>query len=291
LVFFQNRHLRAFAINSYRVYAHGVFFLPGPRIFLNSVPKAGTHFLRTLLTELPWVMLSGVHIRMWHAHRADVPMSCAPDFCLDPDAFGRRLRAAHGGQIVTAHLPWRPEAEPVLTDLGVKTIFLIRDPRDIVVSQLHYMLGLRRHRLHKRMSTGFASDRERLMACITGAAPRAGRDWIPAIDLYLDESMGWLRCSDVHVTRFEDLIGARGGGDAQRQRNEIKAIAAHLGRPLDDPAVDRIVKRVANRKSFTFRKGRIGDWRNHFTEEHKAVFKERAGKHLIQLGYEAGLDW
>jgi hypothetical protein len=40
-----------------------------------------------------------------------------------------------------------------------------------------------------------------------------------------------------------------------------------------------------------FRKGRPGDWINHFTDEHKALFKELYPEILIRLGYESSNDW
>jgi hypothetical protein len=40
-----------------------------------------------------------------------------------------------------------------------------------------------------------------------------------------------------------------------------------------------------------FRKGRPGDWVNHFNDEHKALFKELYPDILIKLGYETSNDW
>jgi hypothetical protein len=40
-----------------------------------------------------------------------------------------------------------------------------------------------------------------------------------------------------------------------------------------------------------FRKGRPGDWVNHFTNDHKAQFKALYPNILQQLGYEASNDW
>jgi hypothetical protein len=40
-----------------------------------------------------------------------------------------------------------------------------------------------------------------------------------------------------------------------------------------------------------FRKGIAGDWRNVFTKQHKAIFKEYAGELLVELGYERDNDW
>ncbi len=40
-----------------------------------------------------------------------------------------------------------------------------------------------------------------------------------------------------------------------------------------------------------YRKGVAGDWRNHFTERHVAVFKERYNDLLLLYGYESDADW
>jgi hypothetical protein len=44
-------------------------------------------------------------------------------------------------------------------------------------------------------------------------------------------------------------------------------------------------------KSPTFRSGKTGEWKKHFTAEHKSIFKHTAGDLLAKLGYEAGGDW
>ena len=44
-------------------------------------------------------------------------------------------------------------------------------------------------------------------------------------------------------------------------------------------------------KNSFLRKGIIGDWRNHFSNEAKIVFDRYAGKALIQLGYEKDHSW
>jgi sulfotransferase 6B1 len=44
-------------------------------------------------------------------------------------------------------------------------------------------------------------------------------------------------------------------------------------------------------KSPTFRSGKTGEWKKHFTDEHKKIFKEVAGDLLIKLGYEKDNNW
>lgn len=47
---------------------------------------------------------------------------------------------------------------------------------------------------------------------------------------------------------------------------------------------------VEDKKSH-LRKGTPGDWKNHFTEDHKDEFKSRYGDILIMLGYEKDKKW
>ena len=103
--------------------------------------------------------------------------------------------------------------------------------------------------------------------------------------------MQWIGRPGVLVCRFEDLVGERGGGSVERQLRGIEMIGEHIGRPLGPGQAEAIVSRTWSQKSSTFRKGVIGDWRNHFTEEHKQAFKEQAGAELVRLGYEDDLDW
>lgn len=292
-MFFQSKLLRRGLISGYRAYARSMFFLPGPPIFVNSVAKSGTHLLTRILESRPGTMMSGIYIPWWRCHTTPMEHGLTPDFDLDRSRFAHYLAGAHGGQIVTSHFPWRPEIAETLRDAGFAIVFQMRDPRDTLVSQLRYILGLRRHFLRERMITEFADDDARLMALITGATPRGPDETAPIepVGTLLAHRIGWLGHPDIHVCRFESLVGARGGGDAGVQRREIKAVCAHVGRPIDDDGVTRLVDKLATGKSFTFRRGVIGDWRNHFKPEHVAAFKEQGGQHLIDLGYERDVDW
>jgi hypothetical protein len=48
---------------------------------------------------------------------------------------------------------------------------------------------------------------------------------------------------------------------------------------------------VKKRSPLHLRKGKVGDWKNFFTEKHKEIFKEIAGETLIELGYEKDFNW
>lgn len=63
-----------------------------------------------------------------------------------------------------------------------------------------------------------------------------------------------------------------------------------LNCPLPE-AIQKIEVRFNPQRSPTFRKGKVGGWRESFTDKHKQLFKEVSGDLLLRLGYEQGEDW
>ncbi len=96
---------------------------------------------------------------------------------------------------------------------------------------------------------------------------------------------------NVHIVRFEDLVGEKGGGSDKAQMDLILNLSKKLGLKLDHLAIKKIVKHLYG-TSATFRKGEIGEWKTHFDEELKIAFKTSLlGTALIEMGYEEDMDW
>ena len=94
-----------------------------PRALVVSLPKAGTHLVERAIC---------LHPRLY---RRFLPT-------LNPENVGEEglagvVRAQRPGQVVVAHLPFDPAYPELLED--VKTLFVIRDPRDMAVSLAHYI--------------------------------------------------------------------------------------------------------------------------------------------------------
>jgi hypothetical protein len=101
--------------------------------------------------------------------------------------------------------------------------------------------------------------------------------------------------SDYTEVRYEDLL--------ERPNEEVQRLLGFLGVDADERLVEHCVSSASFEKlsrgrergqedpSSFYRKGVAGDWKNHFTEEDRRVFKEEAGELLIRLGYEDDLDW
>ena len=56
-------------------------------------------------------------------------------------------------------------------------------------------------------------------------------------------------------------------------------------------ALDALSEAIQPKKSHTFRSGKTGGWKQHFSDEHKKLFKDVAGDLLVRLGYERSNDW
>jgi hypothetical protein len=87
---------------------------------------------------------------------------------------------------------------------------------------------------------------------------------------------------------FEDLIHAR----AETLNRIVDHFLARV--PLRAPRellLESLESAINPGKSPTFRSGKTGEWKKHFTQEHKNIFKDVAGDLLIRLGYEKDNNW
>jgi hypothetical protein len=195
------------------------------------------------------------------------------------------------GMFAIAHASFHPGFKKILEELRFKQIILLRDPRDVAVSRAFYVKHLRSHPLHKYYVDALKSDEERILADIMGSGQDTAECPRLSIHAVFDGFMLWLDDPAALIVRFEDLVGPLGGGDSATQLAEIKRIGDFVDRPLEPEQVRLISEKMYAKTSATFRKGQIGDWRNHFTETHRRVFKEVAGETLIKLGYEKDRNW
>jgi len=253
----------------------------GPVVFANSVPKSGTNLLTHCLSQFPMLRPSFEHVSMNANRRPGI------------DEFERKIGATGPGQYTSGHSFYSDERASILEAADVRSVLIVRDPRDVVTSHFHYVTEKNTtHRLTDHYQS-LDDDHERLMASIRGVDGAYTRDGDPleSIGEWMDRFLGWHDTAYTQVVRFEDLIGPKGGGDRERQRETVRMIADHLGVDLTPDTVDEVARNTFSADSKTFRKGLIGDWQNHFTDEHVAAFKEETGDWLVELGYEPDGDW
>ena len=196
----------------------------------------------------------------------------------------RRLSKVPDGGFVSAHCIYTPELADLFRQQGMRTVCILRDPRDVAVSQMHYIKQLENHFAHEGY-LALPSDSERLMLAIRGG--ELGGRRLQSLDERYRQFLRWERDGGAAVAKFEDLVGTKGGGSAEAQRLAVERVAGHLGAEVDE-ATMRAVEEGLFGAGRTFRKGQIGGWREEFSAEHVRAVEEILGPLLVRLGYEAG---
>lgn len=287
----RNPTFRKVGIPVYRAGARQVRFFPGPRVLAMSMPKAGTHLLSRVLSLLPKMMFSGLHLSEEHVFNG--PFGPATDERLALDLLNRTLDQCRDGQYLTGHFPHNPQLRTEIVERQFRMMLVLRDPRDVVVSHAHYVSSLKRHFHWPYYNQILKTKNDRIMASIQGFSPQncPADLGLPSIGDQISGYLPWLDDPKVTVCSFEKLVGAAGGGTEEDQRQQVEKIARAVDRFRSNQDIERISERVFSQRSRTFRRGAIGDWVNHFNDEHKQAFKEIAGESLIKMGYAQDLDW
>lgn len=165
-------------------------------------------------------------------------------------------------------------------------IIAIRDLRDVLVSLMTSLKQL----LHKEMGY-VASENEMLTYLLNGKGFHP--EYMKA---RLEEIVNYLQKETACLLRFENLIDSSAGGSDQVQKWHINHLAYILNIDLSDSQTDYICHNLQGNKegtplSPTFNVGKMGRWRNFFTEENLQLFEEKWGHYQISLGYPLREDF
>lgn len=243
-----------------------------PGVLCTSLPKAGTNLAVRALC---------LHPRLYRR----LTRTLTDPGVAAPGRLENILDRMKSGQVVASHLRYRPDRAAAIAAAGVRHVFVIRDPRDVAVSTVFYVLREKDHYLHALFAA--APDmKARLALAIRGHAPLRYQ----SAGERLADSSGWL-AAPTHVVRFEDLVGARGGGSDEVQLQTLRALLAHAGVTTPEPLLRQIAANLFSKDTRTFREGRIGQWREYFDDELTAMFREVGGEELLRYGYEQGTAW
>ncbi len=261
-----------------RIRARPPEYLRFPPIVANSVPKSGTH----LLTQVVGVLAERDYGTFW----TSIP--ALPYRELPRARMIRSVSRTVPGELVSAHLFFDAEFHDILKQQNAVHVFIYRDPRDIVVSEAHYLTNVNTwHGLH-RAFRALGSTQERISLAIMGNGI-GQRCPYPDVGTRVRQYLGWLQQPGVLSVRFEDLVGEARTATVQ----EIVRFYAERATGLQEEheLLTRALAAIDPKRSFTFREGRAGGWRTALTEAHKDQLKAVAGSLLIDLGYESDTSW
>ena len=262
-------------------------------VFVAGLPKSGTTWLESLFESTPGlVQLNKSLLRKfpWNIYRHidnshdihESMLSCAPE-----NLFSYLKLHAHP----------TPNNFGILQANNVKTIVLLRDLRDMLLSRLYHILSQPDHPYHDKLTALNFSDA--LYESFSTDTLDGYGQHVTALDYYVDWCNGWLDLeeknnSSVKVIKFEemksDLHAVLQGifqffdYDAGCDVSEIitKQQKLQQSRKMNDLSKGL---QVPGRSVSTLRKGLVGGFREHFSDRHLSLVNDKAGHVLKRLGY------
>lgn len=246
-----------------------------------SFPKSGTHLLDQILLGFSNVAPYAKHVHSMFAN-------------YDGESGRRRgadetmawLHSLSACDIASAHLFSLPEAVEYVCSPAFVPYFIYRDPRDIVVSHVFYVTDMEPNHVQHQYFKSLPDFNTRLKTSILGR-PDAEVEFFD-IGTRFKAYADWLDQPSVMKIHFEDLINNRTDTLNRIIDHLLERVPLQASRQL---ILNSLETSINPKKSPTFRSGKTGEWKKHFTEEHKKIFKEVAGDLLIKLGYEKDNNW
>ena len=246
-----------------------------------SFPKSGTHLLDQILLGFSNVAPYSKRLHSFYAeYEGESGQKRAPQAGI------KWLDSLRPGDVASAHLFARPEAVNRVCSANFVPYFIFRDPRDVVVSHVFYVTDMEARHVHHDYYQSLPDFDARLMVSILGR-PELDVEF-PDIAARFAPYLDWLDHDEVLSIHFEDLINHRASALTRIMDHCLARAPLPFPREL---ILDSLESSINPSRSPTFRSGKTGEWKKHFTEEHKRIFKDVAGELLIRLGYEKDLGW
>ncbi|HSX04726.1 MAG TPA: sulfotransferase domain-containing protein [Rhabdochlamydiaceae bacterium] len=259
-----------------------------PPFALITIPKSGSHMLIKALH-----LLTG-GISVWHTR--------FPSFYTIPSNEG----------FLYTHFCLSPQLERDYKELAkLKKIISIRDLRDVCVSIVYQIrksvwpglsheewMAFRRLSFDEQLN--FVINYEYDVEEIAKKAPNSLQ---VSVSKVAAQAIQYCNDSNNLVCKYEDLVGAVGGGSDELQMRKLRDIAKFLEISISESRLQEIAmslygdgfnpfgKEGFKNYGSTFKNGKIGSWKSAFNEENKIAFKMKLGQALIALGYEQDDRW
>jgi len=251
--------------------------LKGNKILVNSFPKSGTHLLTQVIETLP-------NTRNYHRF---ITNSTSFKFIERSEKKLKNiLNKTLPQEMITGHLKYTDNINKHLKDNNFISLYIYRDPRDIVISEAFYLSNMNRwHKMSKEFNQLNTLD-EKILLAIEGSNYV---DNYPNINSRFMPFKQWIEDEFTFSIKYEDLV-------SENKEKILQDLVQFINRKQEikfdsNLLIINILKNINPEKSHTFREGGTGKWKKYFTEEHKKSFKKIAGELLIELGYEKDLHW
>ncbi len=256
-------------------------FDEAPPVFGNSKPKSGSHLLVQVLAGFTQIMPCA------YVDADPVRTITKQGRRKTNDEVLQGLCAVPRGVIGWGYVEASPENVAFLCKPERVNYFVYRDPRDMLVSQVYFATDMyEEHGMHAYYQS-LPDFGARLKAAITGV--KQDRAYMVSVRQRYEGVLQWLEQPHVLCVRFEDLINER-ERTLSAMLNQVEKTGYKIPTPREQ-CLRILADAIQPKKSRTFRSGKTGGWREHFTDAHRKLFKEVAGDLLVRLGYERDNQW
>jgi hypothetical protein len=249
-----------------------------PIVFGNAMAKSGSHLLAQYLEGIasisPFVFIAEHPVR-----------TTTREGRLRSDR--RVIKDLHRllpGDIGWGYIPARDPFIQVLTRRDWISYFIYRDPRDKIISHIYFAMDIHPEHAMRDYYHSLPTFEDRIAATIEG---------VPGLIGSIEESYAsyraWFSAPGVVKVRFEDLIRERAKCLEKMVEPLFDRFLAH--HIVMEELIEHLNNAMAPELSRTYRSGKTGGWRDHFTPRNVAQFKEVAGELLIEMGYAHDETW
>ncbi|MBY6036563.1 sulfotransferase domain-containing protein [Fictibacillus nanhaiensis] len=236
---------------------------------LNSVPKSGTHLLLQIIEGIPEMKLVLPYIMGYMNEE-------------NPHNI-QRITSIPANHFIYGHLFYSTFNAEKLNNNKVKQLFLIRDPRDIIVSLYYYMYRTLPDHPVLRYANEYNLTKEQIINhLITGIKEEEFA--YSGTNVIIGTFTKWIGDPNVLVLKYEDVR------EPGKQDHEFYRILYHLtdGKLPSNyyQIIQAMKKNIEPSKSGTFRKGTSGGWKTEFTNSNIKTFIRECQDLLEDMGYE-----
>lgn len=264
------------------------------KVFLNSLPKSGTNLAAKCLELLGYtqsgrldaslVLGNGVKqklrklyfslsIKEGYSVGIDTPVA------LSRSAVRNVLRRARSDNFVTGHLGYTNDLLFLVKEMGFAPILMLRDPRAVLNSFVHYVSSNPKHALNSLMRN--VSEERRYEIGLLGISK--GKIMLRPLLERCNALEIWRRDPDVFTMKFEELVGPAGGGDKSRQNKSISDVAGFIGVTQFDS--QHIAAELFGPGRHTFRRGSIQGWHDEMPLNAQELVTVKLREVLFRWGY------
>ncbi len=222
----------------------------GNGCFIFSPPRTGSHLLIDLLTSIGYEEIS---------NKGEILLSLKT-------CENSTNKVMHGG-----HIPPTLSFITSMKTTGFVPVVMARKPKDMIVSYAHFIeknLDQFPGKANIKPWSSFVgkSLEESIELLITGVEGTLVSivEWYRRF--FLLEYHTFLQDNGIPILAYEDLV--------QDPIRTIESMLGYLNINLSSQQLSSLPAVIGKADSFFFRSGKIGEWKNHFTERHTQLFND-----------------